>query len=190
LNAAGKISCVKLTAIVFTIYLLLASCNKKLEIIKKSDIESYPTETVKDFWTEYSDSSLKQLYMSSPLMERYADRKPPYAEFTKGIKVLFYDGHKDPVGYLTSKYARLNEEKRLWEMKDSVVVVNEKKDTLRTELLYWDQNKELVYTDRFVKITSTSQERVTMGTGLEANSRFTWYKIRNISSIFYVSDEK
>lgn len=189
MNSEGKIPGTPLLLIFFLALIsLTVSCNKKLDIIKKTDIESYPTMTGKDFWTEYSDSGRKQLFMSSPIIERYENKKPPYAEFTKGIKVEFFDGHKEPVGFLSSKYARVNEEKRLWELKDSVIVVNEKNDTLVTELLYWDQNRELVFTDRFVKIKS--EERVTMGTGLEANSRFTWYKIRNISSDFYITDEK
>lgn len=189
MNHRVKISTVSLLPLlVAAITFSATSCNKKIEVIKKSDIESYPTMTVKDFRTEYSDSAKKQVIMSSPLMERYSNKKPPYSEFTKGIDVFFYDGHKVPVGFLSSKYARVTEDKRIWELKDSVVVINEKKDTLETELLYWDQGKELVYTDRFVKISSI--DRVTMGTGFQANSRLTWYQIRNISSVFYIADEK
>jgi LPS export ABC transporter protein LptC len=189
LNSRGKISFIShLYTLTLVISLVSVSCSKKIEVIKKSDIESYPTMTVREFRTEYSDSAKKQVVMTSSLMERYSNKKPPYSEFTKGINVLFYDGHKEPVGFLSSKYAKVTEDKRIWELKDSVVVINEKHDTLETELLYWDQGKELVYTDRFVKISSV--DRVTMGTGFEANSRLTWYQIRNISSDFYIKDEK
>ncbi|HOM41658.1 MAG TPA: LPS export ABC transporter periplasmic protein LptC, partial [Bacteroidales bacterium] len=153
------------------IVLFIFSCEQKFETIRKSDIESLPTLTVKDFETVYTDSAKIQLIMRSTLLERYTDRKPQYSEFRKGITVLFHDGNPEPVASLTSKYARFNEDKKLWELKDSVVVVNEKKETLETELLYWDQEKDFVYTDRFVRITS--EEQIVMGTGLEANSRFT-----------------
>ena len=164
------------------------SCERKIDIIKNSDIESLPTTTVKDFRTVYTDSAKLQLVMSSPLMERYANQKSPYSEFRKGIKVLFHDGHADPIARLTSKYAKLTEEKRLWELKDSVVVINEKNEILETELLYWDQDKDIVYTDRFVKITSKDQ--IVIGTGLESNSRLTKWKIRNVSATILVDDEK
>lgn len=167
---------------------ILLSCERKIDIIKNSDIESLPTTTVKDFSTVYTDSARLQLVMSSPLMERYASQKSPYSEFRKGIKVLFHDGHADPIARLTAKYAKLTEEKRLWELKDSVVVVNEKNEILETELLYWDQEKDIVYTDRFVKITS--EDQIVMGTGLESNPRFTKWKIRNVSATIYVKDEK
>jgi LPS export ABC transporter protein LptC len=167
---------------------ITASCEKKLETVKKSDIESLPSVTVRDFRTIYSDSSLKQLEMTSPIVERYTARKPPYSEFRQGIKVLFFDGNKESVGSLASKYARVMEERRVWELRDSVVGINEKNEKLETELLYWDQPKDIIYTDRFVRMTS--EEQIVMGTGLEADSRFTNWKIRNISFIYYLKDEK
>jgi len=174
-------------ATLLPVFIILCSCSKKLETIKKSDIESLPTITVRDFVTTYSDSSLRQLEMHSPIVERYTNKKPPYSEFRKGIKVIFFDGKKEAVGTLSSKYARVMEDKRIWELKDSVVAVNERNEILETELLYWDQNKELVYTDRFVRITY--KDEIVMGTGLEADSRFTNSKIRNVSAIIYLSEE-
>lgn len=158
----------------------LLSCDRKMDIIKNSDILSRPSVTAKDFETIYTDSAKLQLVLSSSLMERYTNVKPPYAEFKNGIKVLFYDGHKDPVASFTSKYAKFLEDKRLWELKDSVVAINEKNERLETELLYWDQERELVYTDRFVRITS--EDEIVMGIGLESNPRFTKWWIKNVSA--------
>jgi LPS export ABC transporter protein LptC len=163
-------------------------CDRKIDIIKKSEIESLPTLTVKDFETVYTDSATLQLVMSSPLMERYTNKKPPYSEFRHGIKVFFHNGHIDPVARLTAKYAKLNEDNKIWELRDSVIAVNEKNEILETELLYWDQEKELVYTDRFVKISS--EDQIVMGTGLESNPRFTKWKIKNVSATIYIKDEK
>lgn len=168
--------------------IFILSCENKLETVRKSDIESLPSLTVKDFETIYSDSALIQLVMTAPIMERYADRKSPYAEFRKGFKVFFHDGHPEPVASITSKYARYNEERKLWELKDSVTAVNEKKEIMETELLYWDQEKDLVYTDRFVRITG--EEQIVMGTGLESNPRFTRWKIRNVSATIYLKNEE
>ena len=173
---------------VLVIPFLVTSCDKKIETIRKSAIESLPSTTIKDGETVYSDSAKKQLVMSAPLMERYSDRKNPYTEFRLGVKVTFYDGHDEPVGTLTSKYAKYLEDKKLWELKDSVVAINEKKDVVETELLYWDQNKDLVYTDRFVKITSA--EQIMMGTGLESDPRFVKPVIRNVSAQFYIKENE
>jgi LPS export ABC transporter protein LptC len=158
--------------------LIFLSCDRKMDVIEKSDILLLPSLTEKDFQTEYSDSAKLQLVMSASLMERYTNVKPPYTEFKNGIRVLFYDGHKDPVASFTSKYARYSDEKKLWELKDSVVAINEKNERLETELLYWDQEKELVYTDRAVRITS--EDEIVVGIGLESDPRFTRWWIKDV----------
>jgi LPS export ABC transporter protein LptC len=153
----------------------LISCEKKMGVIKNDEILLLPTTTVKNFETVYSDSSKLQLILSSPLMESYSRDKPSYAEFKKGLKVLFYDGHKEPIASFTSKYAKYLDNIKLWE-------VNEKNERLETELLYWDQNKDQVYTDRFVRITS--KDDVVMGIGMKSNSRFTnWWIINSSAKI-------
>jgi LPS export ABC transporter protein LptC len=169
----------KSVAAIFFMTVLL-SCERKMDIIKKSDISALPTLTVKNFETVYTDSAKLQLVLSSSLMERYTDVKPPYAEFKKGIKALFYDGHKEPVGSFTSKYAKFLEDKKLWELKDSVVAVSEKNERLETELLYWDQEKDIIYTDRAVRITS--EDEIVLGIGLESNPRLTKWVIKDVSA--------
>lgn len=151
-----------------------------MDVIKKSDILSLPALTVKNFETIYTDSAKLNLVLSASLMERYTNSKQPFSEFKNGIKVLFYDGHKVPVASFTSKYARLDEETNIWELKDSVVAVNEKNERLETELLFWDQKKELVHTDRAVRITS--EDEIVVGIGLESNPRFTNWWIKNVSA--------
>ena len=163
------------------------SCERKLDVIKNSDILSLPTTTVKNLESIITDSSKLQLILSSPLMESYSSLKPPYAEFRNGIKALFYDGHKEPIAFVTSKYAKYLDDKKIWELKDSVVAVNEKNERLETELLYWDQEKDLFYTDRFVRITS--EDQIVMGIGMKSNSRFTNWWIRNVSATIPIRDE-
>jgi LPS export ABC transporter protein LptC len=172
-------------AILFVAAALL-SCEKKMEVIKKSDILSLPTMTVKYDTTITSDTGKVQLIMYSLLIERYPNIKPPYTEFRKGIKVLFYNGHPTPVGSFTSRYAKFLEDKRLWELRDSVVVVNEKNEKLETELLYWDQDKELIFTDRAVKITY--EDEIVLGIGMKSNPKFTNWWIRDVSATIPISE--
>jgi LPS export ABC transporter protein LptC len=174
------------TGIILTVAVTLLSCEKKMEVIKKSDILSLPTLTVKHDTTIYTDSAKLQLIMYSPIIERYPNIKPPYAEFREGIKVWFYNGHTKSVGSFTSKYAKFMEDKRLWELKDSVVAVNERNEKLETELLYWDQDKELIYTDRAVKITY--EDEIVLGIGMKSNPKFTNWWIRDVSATIPISE--
>lgn len=161
---------------------IFISCtDNKIEIVRDTNIQNLPTQTGIDIETVYSDSGMLQIIMSTPLIERYTTMDPPYSEFKNGIKLFFYEGKEEPEATLSAKYAKFHEDKKLWELRDSVVAVSDRK--LETELLYWDQVKDLVYTERFVKITS--EDETVMGTGFESNSRFDSYTIKNTSMTIY-----
>jgi LPS export ABC transporter protein LptC len=187
-KTSGKIKIRFRILIFIAIAALALSCEKKIGTIKKSDILNLPGITVKNSESVFSDSCLVQLIITFPLMEKYDNSTSPYSEFRSGIKVIFYDGHKEPVGSVTSKYAKFYENKKLWELKDSVIAINEQNYKLETELLYWDQEKELIYTDRFVKITS--EDQIVMGTGFESDPRLSTRKIKNVNATIYLKDEQ
>jgi LPS export ABC transporter protein LptC len=164
------------------------SCENKIDSIPKSDLLTLPSITVKDFITEYTDSGKLQLVLSSSIMEQYDNATVPYSEFKSGIKVIYYNSRKEPSGSVTSKYAKYTKPNSRWELKDSVVVINENKDKLETELLYWDQDADLIHTDRFVKITN--EDQIIQGFGFESDSHLNNRKIKKVNAIIYLKDEE
>lgn len=167
---------------------VVLSCENKVDLIPKSDLLTLPSQTVKDFETVYTDSGRLQLILSAPLMEQFNNNESPYWEFRSGIKVIFYQGQKDPDGWVTSKYAKYTKSTSLWELRDSVVVINEGNDKLETEVLYWDEPKDLIYSDRFVRITN--EDQIVMGTGFESDPRLNKRRIKNVSATIYLRDEE
>jgi LPS export ABC transporter protein LptC len=166
---------------------LLSSCDTKVETIKKSEILSLPSMTNRDITTVYADSGKVQLIMRAPLIETFSNEESPYSEFREGIHVVFFEGKKDSVGYATAKYAKYLDKKKLWELRDSVVVLNGSNDRLETEQLFWDQDKDLIYTDRFVKIIN--EDQTLMGTGFESDIKLNKRKIKSPSGPIYLRDE-
>jgi LPS export ABC transporter protein LptC len=174
--------------VILLLSLAVLSCENKIDFIPKSDLLTLPSLTVRDFQTVYTDSGRLELVMSAPLMEQYNNVESPYYEFRSGIKVIFYDGRKDPAGSVTAKYAKYTKSSMLWELRDSVVVINEGNDKLETEVLYWDEPKDLIYSDRFVKITN--EDQIVMGTGFESDPRLNKRKIKKVSATIYLKDEQ
>lgn len=164
----------------------ITACDKKIPVIPKSDLLTLPTQSAKDFRTVLTDSGRTQLIMTSPLIEQYDKAKPQYAEFPKGIYVQIFNGKDKVQGIVSSKYAKCTDN-NLWELHDSVVVLNEVNDRLETELLYWDQKEDRIYTDRFVKITTTDEE--IRGIGLESNTHLNPKKILKVAADIYAKDE-
>lgn len=177
-----------LSSFLILISLFVISCENKVDTIKNIDLLTLPSVTVKDDKTYYIDSGRLQLVMTTPIMEQYNNADVPYYEFKSGIKARFFKGQNDTVGSISAKYAKYTNSKTLWELKDSVVVINEGKDKLETEVLFWDQQKDIIYTDRFVKITS--EDQIVLGTGFESNSNLTNRKIKKVKATLYLKNNE
>ncbi|MCU0457180.1 MAG: LPS export ABC transporter periplasmic protein LptC [Bacteroidales bacterium] len=169
------------------VILLTASCETKVETIRNSDILTLPSMTNRDITTVYADSGKVQLIMRAPLIETYSSGESPYSEFREGILVVFFEGKTDSAGYATARYAKYLDKKKLWELRDSVIIVNGSADRLETEQLFWDQEKDLVYTERFVKIIS--EDQTIMGTGFESDIKLNKRKIKNPTGPIYLKEE-
>lgn len=179
--------------ILFLVFALAAigsfsSCKKKNATIPKSDLEFLPSYTGLNYTTVMNDSGLVQLKMFAPLVEKYDNNVSPYTEFKSGIKVIFYDGKPQPMASVVSKYAKYTSSDNVWELRDSVVVINSDNDKLETEQLYWDQTSDKIHTTRFVKITS--EDQIIMGIGFESDSHLQQRIIYKITAEIYLPDEK
>jgi LPS export ABC transporter protein LptC len=178
----------RLIAILPVIFILLSACEKKNDKIPKADLLNLPSLSTRDLKTVYSDSGKTELILKTPLIEQFDNSGQPYYEFKLGIHVDVYDGKTEPTGSVTSKYAKYTKSTNLWELKDSVVVINENKDKLETEILFWDQTKDLIYSDRFVRFTN--EDQIVMGTGFESDPHLRKRKIKQVSATIYLKDEE
>jgi LPS export ABC transporter protein LptC len=177
-----------LVTLIIIIAGIALSCERKNDIVPKSDLLTLPSLSVKDFRTIFTDSGQVQLILTSPFMEQYDNKDLPYTEFKSGIKVDFFDKKEKHAGSVTSKYAKYTKTNNLWELRDSVVVLNDKNDKLETELLFWNQTSDKIYTDRFVKITNTDQ--IIQGFGFESDSHLQHRKIKKVSATIYLPNEE
>lgn len=169
---------------------LFVACENNSDSVPKSDYLSLPAASAENFMTVMSDSGLIEVMMSAPLMEQWDNTDSPYTEFKKGLRVDYYDKDTVPHGSVTAKYAKYDVNSDTWILQDSVVVINEDNDKLETELLNWDQKKDLIYTDRFVKITRMKTEEIIQGFGFESDSHLRRQKIKKVSAIIYFETEE
>lgn len=156
---------------------LMAACNANNleEVNKVGNDRVLPLETGLDVTINYTDSGLTKAYVKAPLLERYATEDKNYTEMRKGIQVDFLDKAGKVESFLKANYAiRYDREKKMT-AKNNVVVMNTDGDTLRTELLNWDEASQKIYTDKFVSITT--KDEIIMGDGLESDVAFKHPKI-------------
>jgi hypothetical protein len=65
--------------------------------------------------------------------------------------------------------------------------MNNKGERLNTEKLIWDQNRQLIYTDKFVRITTPSE--VLTGEGMESTQDFSDWTIKTPRGRFPLSKD-
>lgn len=172
-----------LITLIIIITSIVLSCERRNDIIPKSEILNLPSHSAKDIEIVYNDSGMVQLILKSPIIEDYDNRDLPYTEFKSGIKVDFFDKKGGHAGSVTSKFAKYTKTNNVWELRDSVVVVNDKNDKLETELLFWNQQSDQIYTDRFVKITNTDQ--IIQGFGFESDTHLQHRRLKKVSATIY-----
>ncbi|MDB0007234.1 LPS export ABC transporter periplasmic protein LptC [Flavobacteriales bacterium] len=160
--------------------MFLFSCSNDLETIKEISIQNqsvFPVETIKDCEIIYSDSSKVRVLLSAAIMNRFNHEKK-YVEIEDGLKVQFFDESGKKESELLSDYAIIDEENDVMQAQKNVVVRNVNGDVLESETLNWSQEKQEIFTDDFIKITTANE--VIYGQGLVSNQNFTKYTIKKI----------
>ena len=162
--------------------LLFSSCQTDIQTINQLTWgKNLPSETTRGAEIIYSDSAKVKMKLTGEQLDRY-NGENPHIIFPRGVKVLFYDDSMRVSSQLKADYGiRYDNEKRM-EAKRNVEVINVKGEKLNTEHLIWDENKDRIYTEEFVRITTGNE--VIYGDGLESNQDFTKYRIKNIKGTF------
>ncbi len=100
--------------------------------------------------------------------------------FYDGLDIDFLDKKGTNRSRATAREGIYYREKQFAELKGDVTLTNAKGDRLETQLLYWDENKDSVYTRKPVRVISPTRS-IHAANGLTANTSFTAWTLFNIS---------
>jgi len=162
--------------------LSLMACEETVQTVSTPNEEyNLDVEKAKDVEMIYSDEGNVRVRVLSPSLVRHKKKQDPYTEFPDGLDVTFYSATLKKTSTLTAKYAIRQERYNKVIIQDSVVVMTVNNDKIETDELVWNEKKERITSDKFVKIT-TDDEEIT-GTGFRGNQDFSEYEIDSISGI-------
>lgn len=112
--------------------------------------------------------------------------KPPYQAFEKGAYLEVYDTAMAVTSSVIADTAYYYEDTKTWELRGNVHADNIDNEQFDTPLLFWDQRKELVYSDSTILIRQEKQ--IIKGIGFESNQDFTRYTIRKTEGVFPIEE--
>lgn len=157
MSVSSRILYMKSIIVLLGAIMLLACKNDIKEVNALAEREKRPDMTGENLELVYSDSAQIKYRVLAPEYIKVNREKEKYEEFPKGIHVLSYDPAGKMIGSIKAKYAKKLEDEMLWEARNEVVIINAEGKKLETELLYWDMKKELIYSDRYVKLSADGQ---------------------------------
>ena len=185
----------KVLAFIFTsgiaaifITALLPSCKNDVQTVLSLDVvDTLPELTARDIEILYSEKAKVQIRLISPYLINKTEEEPILL-FPEGFTVFFYDSAMNLQSTITADYGISYEKKKIMEARHNVVVENmEKGEKLNTEELFWDRGKQIIYSNKFVKLTSG--EQVFTGDGLTSAEPFDELFISNPKGLIEIKEE-
>ncbi len=186
-NIIRKIKKYSIAVLVSGAAMLFYGCEKNnIEQIKAFySAENLPILEAKNFKTLVTDSGEVRYSLKAPKLLQFEDEGRSYIEFPEGMELVKFDENKNIISSITADYAKQFVAEDKWEAKNNVVATNAQGDTLKTEHLIWEEKKEIIYTEEFVRIIRTDQ--IITGIGFTSDQKLQNWKIKNPKGTIYVS---
>lgn len=177
-------------ALAAVMLLLFSSCSgKKKELgAAITERDSLPVMDTRGVESLVSDSGVISYRLSAEEWLVYDKKTPSYWSFEKGVYVEKFDSLFRVEASIKADTAYYYDKQKLWKLIHNVHIQNQKGENFDTELLYWDQNKKRVYSDKAVRVEQV--DRIIYAEGFESNeqmTKYTFFKVNN--TIFYVDEE-
>ena len=126
----------------------LSGCENDVKVINDLTKKVVMKEEARNIESFLSEKGKMKAKLMAPLMVR-VEADTIYVEFPNTLHVDFYNDSIKIETWLDCNYGKYFEGLNKVYLRDSVVVITLKGDTLKSPDLWWDQNTKLFYTDKY-----------------------------------------
>ncbi|MDR1672001.1 MAG: LPS export ABC transporter periplasmic protein LptC [Bacteroidales bacterium] len=155
------------------------ACSNDMQVInqiidreeEEPDLTAYRIEVL------YSDSAHLQMKMQAPVVKQFTSSEKPRDEFPEGMHVWMYGQDGTLEAEITANWATRDLTKKLWEARSNVVLSNGKGKRLESEQMFWDQEKAIIYSEKFTKYISETGDIATGRSGMRAKQDFSDWEL-------------
>jgi LPS export ABC transporter protein LptC len=142
--------------------LFVVSCKSKLAEAERIDPSKAPSQEVRGMFAANSTNGSLSMRAEAPRMQRFETDTSTLEIFPEGFTVYAYTAEGMLETVITADVARHRADKRFkdnesWQAFGNVIVKNViKQEQMETDTLYWNKEKNEIYTDCYVKMYSPS----------------------------------
>lgn len=187
-NHSKKRNNTTIALIAVVVLFLQFSCQggKKSSIASFEEPDSVASMSTYGVSTLISDSGRISYKIDAEEWIVYDKRNPPYWSFEQGAYLEKYDRDMNIEATIKCDTAYFYTEAKLWKLTGNVDIKNAKNEKFYTHLLYWSQEKQLIYSDAYIKIEQDGQ--ITEGYGFEADQNLSTWLIKNTKGIYTIEN--
>lgn len=146
-----------------------------------------PVGTAYDIRMTYTDSARIKAILTAPIHLDYTHLSFKYSEFPEGLKIIFYN-HKNEENTVVADYGILYNQTKIVDLQGNVVLLSNDGSRLETDQMYWDSEKEWLFTER--PFTFENEDYNLAATRLDANKEFSKFKSGKLSGTIAVEEQK
>jgi LPS export ABC transporter protein LptC len=170
-------------------FLLFPACsgNEQKQDIPATNRDSLPVMRTVGVESFISDSGVIRYKIIAEEWIVYDKLDPSFWAFEKGVYLEQFNEDFTAEATIKADTAYYYDKKKLWELRSNVHIENLKQEKFDTELLFWDEHKQEIYSDKKIRIEQA--DKVIIGHGFESNQQLTDYTIHNTEGIFYFEDD-
>lgn len=159
--------------------LLSVGCAEKIKPSVLGGVSSatLPSQESWNTTVTFTDSGIVKAILKAGHIAAFEASKQ--TQLDSGVHVDFFDEHGVHSSVLTSRTGKVDENTNNLEAIGNVVVVSDSGVVVETEKLFWDNQRQLIHSDEFVKITSPKENL--QGHGFESDQNLKNYKIFKVT---------
>ncbi|KAA6351569.1 Lipopolysaccharide export system protein LptC [termite gut metagenome] len=172
------------------VMLFLFSCTGKEKKMGEAITErdSLPVMQTLGVTSLVSDSGITRYRIETEEWLIYDKKKPSYWAFEKGVYLEKFDSLFNIDAIVKADTAYYYDKQKLWKLVSNVHIQNLKGEKYDTDLLYWDQTTQKLYSDKLIRIEQA--DRIIIGYGFESDQQMIKPVINNIEGVFYINENE
>ena len=176
--------------IILPFLVALFSCERSAPPVTKGMKKNFPNRSLIDANIIFKDSGVVTMNLRAPLIEEYSLIDSPYTLFRKGLEVDFFEKGAEKPGFFKADWATLSEKTGIYEGKGNVIVISEAGDTVKSDQLFLDKNRKLIYTTKEVELTGKDGSKITARNGIEASDDLEKYTLFNNEGYILMNEDQ
>jgi LPS export ABC transporter protein LptC len=167
---------------------LFFSCDGGSPILKEiNQFNENPVGIAYDIRMTYTDSAMVKAILTAPINMDYTHLSFKYSEFPEGLKIIFYNDNNEE-NTLVADYGILYNQTRIVDLQGNVVLLSNDGSRLETSQMYWDSEKEWLFTEQPFIFKSENEDMA--ATRLDTNKEFSKFQTGKLSGTILVEEQK